>query len=122
MRDDDHHAEQQRDRIEVDGTVGILQTQRADRDHRRAAQKGDSGAIEAQAGDPADRDAAIGEDQNRQSGAARKGHFAALSAPIGSLNARIARGFNQGRLAEGSRLLARYFVALPRFGRSSLAP
>ena len=64
MRDHDHHAEQKRDRVEIDGAEGVLEAQRPERDHRRAAEKGDARAVETQARNAAYRDADIGQDQD----------------------------------------------------------
>ncbi len=68
MRDDDHHADEQADRVPVDGAKGVVETDGADDDHRRAAEKGDAGAIEAQAGDATDGEAAIDKDENDRCG------------------------------------------------------
>jgi hypothetical protein len=48
--DDDHHAEQQRDGIEVHRLVGILERQGARCDHEAGADQGDAGPVDAQAG------------------------------------------------------------------------
>ena len=86
VRNHDHHAEQQRDRVEVDGAEGFLQAQRAERDHRRPAQKGDAGPVEAQTGNAASRDAYIGQNEDRESGTAARGH-----SPIAASNAGASR-------------------------------
>ena len=64
MRNHDHHAEQKRDRVEVDCAESFLEAQGPDRDHRRAAEESDARAVETQAWNPAYRDADIGQDQN----------------------------------------------------------
>ena len=60
MRDNDHHAQQKRDRVEIDGAKSFLEAQGAKRDHRRAAEKGDARAVETQTGNSAHRDANVG--------------------------------------------------------------
>ena len=62
--DDDHHAEQQRDGIEVDRLVGILERQGARCDHEAGADQGDAGPVDAQAGNPADREREIASDED----------------------------------------------------------
>ena len=57
--DDDHHAEQQRDGVEVDGLVGILERQRARCDHEAGAHQRDAGPVDAQARNPAEREREI---------------------------------------------------------------
>ena len=57
MRDDDHHAEQQRDGVEVDGAVGLLEAQHAARHHQARAEQRRAGAVE-----PEPRYAAQGDD------------------------------------------------------------
>ena len=74
MGDDDHHADEQRDRVPVDGAKGVVEAHPAEDDHRRAAEKGDAGAIEAQAGNAADRHPAIDEDEDDQGDGALGGH------------------------------------------------
>ena len=53
--DDDHHAEQKRDGIEIDCLVGIFDRQGTRRDHEPGADQRDAGPIDAQAGNPTDR-------------------------------------------------------------------
>ena len=74
MRDDDHHAEQQRDRVGVDGVKGVLKRQRAESDHRRAAEQGNAGAVEAQPRNAAGRQARVGQDEDRERSRARGIH------------------------------------------------
>ena len=62
--DDDHHAEQQRDGIEVYRLVGILERQGARCDHEAGADQGDAGPVDAQAGNPADREREIASDKD----------------------------------------------------------
>jgi hypothetical protein len=57
--DDDHHAKQQRDGIEVHRLVGILERQGARCDHEPGADQGDAGPVDAQAGYPAEREREI---------------------------------------------------------------
>ena len=54
-RDDDHHAEQQRDGIEVYCLVGILKRQGARCDHEAGADQGNAGPVDAEARNSADR-------------------------------------------------------------------
>ena len=63
VRHHDHHADQERDGVEVDGAEGLIEAQGAERDHRRAAEEGDARAVEAQAGNAAGRDPDIGRRQ-----------------------------------------------------------
>src|ERR1700722_19993801 len=64
MRDHDHHAEQKRDRVEIDRAEGFLKAQGAKGDHRSAAEKGDAGAVEAQTRNAARRNADVGQDED----------------------------------------------------------
>ena len=64
MRDHDHHAQQKRDRVEIDGAKGFLEAQGTDRNHRRATEEGDPRAVEPQAGNAADGDTNIGQDED----------------------------------------------------------
>ncbi len=84
VRDDDHHAEQKRDRIEVDRVERVLEAQGAERDHRRAAEKRDPRAIETQAGNAAGGDSGIGENQDRESREAFQGHSPGAPSIAGS--------------------------------------
>ena len=52
--DDDHHAQQQDDRVEVDCLGDFVERQRADRHHQARADQGGAGAVEPEAGQPAD--------------------------------------------------------------------
>ena len=72
--DDDHHAEQQRDRVPVDGVERLVEADAAEGDHRRAAEEGDAGAVEPEAGNAPDRHAAIDEDEDDRRGEAGDGH------------------------------------------------
>jgi hypothetical protein len=67
---DDHHSEQQRDRVPVDGVERLVEADAAEDDHRRAAEKGDTGAVEPEAGNAADRHAAVDEDEDDRRGEA----------------------------------------------------
>ena len=84
MRDHDHHAEKERDRVEVDGAKGFLETQGTDGDHRRAAKECDTGAVETQAGNPANGDANIGQRQDRKRRQAFGCHCPAAAPSIAS--------------------------------------
>ncbi len=72
--DHDHHAEEQRDRIEVDRADSVVEAERPERDHRRPAEEGDAGAVEPQPGDAADRKAAVGQRENGERGDAGRIH------------------------------------------------
>jgi hypothetical protein len=85
MRDHDHHAEEERDGVEIDGVESLFETQRPERDHRRAAEECDPRPIEPQARDAARRDPDIGEDEDDEGGEALGGHSpAAPSSANGS--------------------------------------
>ena len=79
MRDHDHHAEEERDRVDVDGVERLLEAHGSERDHRRPAEKGDSRPVEAQAGHAAGGDADISEDEDRESRKAARGHSPAAA-------------------------------------------
>ena len=79
MRDHDHHAEQKRDRVEVDGAKSFLEAQGTDRDHRRAAKKGDARAVEPQAWNAAHGDADIGQREDDERGYAFESHSPAAA-------------------------------------------
>jgi hypothetical protein len=66
--DDDHHAQQQRDRIEVDRVISLLGAQHAGADHQARAEQRRAGAIDAVNWNLADRDEGIGraEDEHRK--------------------------------------------------------
>ena len=64
MRDHDHHAEEERDGVEIDRAERLLEAQRAKRDHRRAAKERDPRPIEPEAGNAARRDPGIGQDED----------------------------------------------------------
>ena len=78
MGDDDHHAQEQRDRVPVDRVKRVVEAHPADSDHRRAAEKGDAGAIEAQARNAAHRHPAVDEDEDDQGDEAFGGHKAPI--------------------------------------------
>ena len=84
MRDHDHHAEQKRDRVEIDGAEGLLEAQGTDRDHRRAAEEGDASAIETQARNAANGDANIGQRQDDERGCAFGSHSPAAASSSAS--------------------------------------
>ena len=66
VRNDDHHPEQERDGIDIDGPVCIVERQQAGRQHQARAQKGRARPIHMRAGKLADGDDQIGphEDEN----------------------------------------------------------
>ena len=56
MRDDDHHAEQQHDRPDVDGAHRLVEPDGAGDDHQNGADDGDAGPIDTQQRYPPDCD------------------------------------------------------------------
>ena len=46
MRHDDHHAEKQRERVEIDRPVGFFGRDRADREHQRRVGQRDAGPVQ----------------------------------------------------------------------------
>ena len=56
--DDDHHAEQQRDRVEIDRAIGVIERDDAKSDHQARAEERRAGAVE-----PVARQLADGHDQ-----------------------------------------------------------
>jgi hypothetical protein len=59
----DHHAEQQRDGIEVNRLIGIFERQGPRRDHEAGADQGDAGSVDAQARNSANRECKIASDK-----------------------------------------------------------
>ena len=82
MRDHDHHAQQKRDRVEIDGAESLLEAQGTDCDHRRAAEEGDASAIETQPWNAANGDANIGQREDDERGCAFGGHSRAAAPSI----------------------------------------
>jgi hypothetical protein len=68
--DDDHHAEQQCNGIEVDGAIGLLEAERAARHHQTGAHQCRPGAVEPEPRQAADGDDHIGggEDEEGEHG------------------------------------------------------
>ena len=92
MRDHDHHAEQKRDGVEIDGAKRFLEAQGAKRDHRRTAEESDPGAVEAQAWNAARRNANIGQNEDDERSEVLGSHSpAAASIASGSLSRALAR-------------------------------
>ena len=56
IADDDHHAEQQPQRFEIDDARDVVQADGADCEHQTGADKGRAGAVEPETGQAADRD------------------------------------------------------------------
>jgi hypothetical protein len=78
MRHHDHHAEQKRERVEIDGAISFVRRDCADRHHQRGARERDPGAIEPEPGNTPERDAAISEkEDDRGSNRCRNCHFEA---------------------------------------------
>jgi hypothetical protein len=46
LRDNDHHAQQKRDGVEIDGFEGFLEAQSPERDHQACADKRDAGTVD----------------------------------------------------------------------------
>jgi hypothetical protein len=84
MRNHDHHAQQEGDRVEVDCAKGFLEAQGTDRNHCRAAEKGDAGAVETQAGNAANGDAQIGQDEDDERGEVFGSHSTTIDGRPGS--------------------------------------
>ena len=61
---DDHHAEQERDGVEIDRTVSLLRSQHADAQHEAATEQRRAGAIDAINGNLADRDDRVSRDED----------------------------------------------------------
>ena len=74
VRDHDHHAEEERDGVEIDRPKGVIEAQRAKRDHRRPAEEGDPRAIKPEAGNAARCDPDIGQDKNDERSSAFGSH------------------------------------------------
>ena len=55
-------------RVEVDRLVGVFERQRARCDHEAGADQGDAGPVDAQAGNPADREREIASDKDDAGG------------------------------------------------------
>ena len=66
--DDDHHAEQQGDGVEIDGAIGLVEAQGANADHQARAEQRAAGAVEPIIGQLADREHEIGRREDRCDG------------------------------------------------------
>jgi len=64
MADDDHHAEEQDQGVEVDGCYRALEADRSADDHERGANNCHAGPVEAQERDAAGRDRRVGGDED----------------------------------------------------------
>ena len=64
VRNDDHHPEQERDGIDIDGPVCIVERQQSGRQHQACAQKGRARPIHMRAGKLADGDDCIGTNED----------------------------------------------------------
>ncbi len=60
MSDDQHHAEQQGDRAEIDRAIGLVERQGPARHHQCRAEQSGAGAVQPQERQPAERDDEIG--------------------------------------------------------------
>jgi len=59
VRHHDHHAEQERERVEVDRAIGFIRRDCADRHHQRRASERNAGAVEPEPGNAPERNARI---------------------------------------------------------------
>jgi hypothetical protein len=66
--DDNHHAEQQGDRVAVHRLVGAFERRRSGGDHEARPDQGDAGPIDAQAGNPADGECEIAANEDYAGG------------------------------------------------------
>ena len=69
--DDDHHAEQKGDGVEVDRAIGLLQRDDVQPHHQAGADQRRAGAVQLVAGQFADRDNEIGRDEDDDGGERR---------------------------------------------------
>ena len=72
IADDDHHAEEKRDCVEIDDAGDIVDTHPADRQHETCADQRRAGAVEAEAGQAADRDNEVGDRKDLEDRGARR--------------------------------------------------
>lgn len=75
MCDDDHHAKKECERVEVDRPIGFLWRDCANRHHQRRTGERDAGAIEPQARNPPERDAAVSQQKDNSSSDCERGRF-----------------------------------------------
>ena len=72
---DDHHAEEERDRLEVDGAIGLAEAEHAEPDHEARAEQRGAGPVEPVAGQLADGDDEIGGGEDEDGGEHGGGRF-----------------------------------------------
>ena len=88
MGDHDHHAEEQRDGVEIDGAERLFEAEGPQRDHRRPAEKGDSHPVETEPGDAAGGHPDIRQQEDHKGGDAGLGHSPRAPATAASWRAR----------------------------------
>jgi len=71
----DHHAEQEEDRVQVDGGERSVEVQHAARHHGHRTEERSRGAIEAQAGQALQRDHHVGEEEDDGGGRHAAGSY-----------------------------------------------
>ena len=66
--DNDHHAQEEREGVEVDHLISLVGLERADDEHQRRSKQRDASAVNAQPGDATEGDTRIDErkDQDRE--------------------------------------------------------
>ena len=78
-----HHAEQERESVEVDRAVGFFGRDRADRHHQRRTGQRDAGPIKAETRDAAQRHPRVGENKDcSRSKRSQRHHSAACARPF----------------------------------------
>ena len=68
VRHQNHHADQQHDGVEVDGTVGILEAERLEADHEARTHERGTRTVEAQARQAAKRHHGVGAEKDDERG------------------------------------------------------
>ena len=70
--DDDHHAEQQRDGVEIDRARHLVDVEAAERQHQAGTDQRRAGAVEPETGQPADCDDDVGDGKDLDDRGARR--------------------------------------------------
>ena len=68
VRNDDHHAKQECERVEVDRAISLLRRNCADRHHQRRASERNAGAIKPEPGNASERNARISQKKDNDGG------------------------------------------------------
>src|ERR1700731_2741693 len=68
LRDNDHHAQQKRDGVEIDGFEGFFEAQSPERDQQACPNERDVGAIDPSSRPPAESDAGISRNEDHDRG------------------------------------------------------